>query len=266
MKFDFKGRGDFLKSIFPEATVVLVLRHQPALLRSLYQQQVHQNYLLPPEDVFVPFSKQDFSASERWKANMQIDVKQWNYKEAVQYFRECYGEKFRVLFFENHFKDILHIGQTVLPLPSGSAADETLPTSLPRANVSYCTEAMCMMLEIAHRKWAFSANSGFHSRHVQDLMDQAKRARVVFDASNIKDFLRRLEHQKRAPCSTIYSRVDQQILKLVKLYGRMHNYFKPQKYELPLPIRTYLEHESKILNASLDEVIDRRIIPKQYLL
>ncbi|MEM8810167.1 MAG: hypothetical protein AAGF01_29455 [Cyanobacteria bacterium P01_G01_bin.38] len=265
LKFDFKGRGDFLKSIFPDATVVMVLRHQPALLRSLYQQQVHQNYLLSPEDVFIPFSNHTFPASERWKASMQIDVKEWNYKEAIQHFRECYGEKFRVLFFENHFKDILTIGQDILALPKSSAVEETSPSPLPQANVSYCAEAMCMVLAIARRKWAFSANHGFNSRHVQDLMEQAEQARHVFDAADIQGFLRRLEHQKRIPRSDIYSRADKQLLKLVKLYGKLHNCFKPQKYELPAPIRTYLEHESKILNASLDEVIDRQIIPKQYL-
>ncbi|MEO1402639.1 MAG: hypothetical protein AAFV72_15525 [Cyanobacteria bacterium J06635_1] len=265
LKFDFKGRGDFLKSIFPDATVVLVLRHQPELLRSLYQQQVRQNYLLSPEDVFIPFSKHKFPASERWKASMQIDVQQWNYKEAIQHFRECYGEKFRVFFFENHFKDISNIGQDILALPKSSDLDKTSQSSLPQTNVSYCAEAMCMVLEIARRKWAFNANHGFNSRHVQDLMEQAEQARFVFDATNIQDFLRRLEHQKRIPHSNVYSKFDQQLLKLVKLYGKVHNRFKPQKYELPTPIRTYLEHESKILNASLDEVIDRKIIPKQYL-
>lgn len=265
MKFNFIRRGDFLKSIFPDATVVLVLRHQPTLLRSLYQQQVLQRYILQPEEVFIPFAECTFLPTEHWKTAMQIDVKKWDYKETIKHFRYHYGEKFHVLFFENHSKNIIEIGRNILEYAGFHVNKEDMDRTLPNVNVSYDSAAMHMFLSISRRQWALNSFSGFNSPRIQNLMEQAHRARYIFDATSVEDFLNRMENKLHRP-NTTYSTFDKQLIKAIKKYRKLRKHFiKPQRYELPDPIKFYLEHESKSLNASLIEVIDKQEIPKQYL-
>ncbi|MGA1868149.1 MAG: hypothetical protein ACMUJM_06335 [bacterium] len=268
MKFDFVERGRFLKSIFPNATVILVLRYQPMLLRSLYQQHVFQNFFLKPEEVFVPFAEHVFPETEHWKATMQINVKEWDYKKIIKYFRHCYGEHFHVLFFENYSKSIIEIGRKILEYAGFHVAREKLNSflpNIPNINVSYDSTKMSMLLNIAHHKLAFHSNSGFNSQHMQDLMKQANQARYIFDATSIKDFLSRMESQQHVS-RTIYSTFDKQLIRVISMYSKLRNHFiKPQRYELPESIKSYLECESKVLNASLIKIIDRQKIPMQYL-
>lgn len=265
MKFDFVKRGDFLKSIFSNSTIVLVLRYQPILLRSLYQQHVFQNYFLQPEEVFIPFAERRFLEAEYWKSSMQIDVKEWDYKETIKYFRYCYGEKFHVLFFENHSENIIEIGRNVLEHAGLHVDRENSDSHLPNANISYDSTMMSILLNITRRKLAFHAYSGFDSQHIQNLMGQAKRARYIFDATDIEDFLNRIGNKQHV-LHTTYPKFDKRLLRFIKVHGKRHNRFiKSQRYELPKPIKSYLEYESKILNASLIEVVDRQKIPEQYL-
>ena len=264
LKFDFVERGRFLKSIFPNATIVLVLRYQPELLRSLYQQHVHQNYFLMPEEVFIPFAKHVFPETDHWKARMQINVKEWDYKETIKYFRHCYGKQFHVLFFENHSKNILDMGRSILKFAGFHVDNGRLNSFLTKTNVSYDSTIMSMVLNITHRKLAFHSNTGFDSLHIQDLMEQANQARFIFDSDSITNFLSRLEDQQHVSRSTC-SKFDKQLLRIIKTYSKLRNNFKSQRYELPEIIRSYLEQESKILNSSLNEVVDRQKIPKQYL-
>lgn len=264
MQFDFSARGDFLESLFPDATIVMVLRYQPELLRGLYQQHVQQNYFLMPEEVFMPFATHVFPETEYWKTSMQINVKQWDYKETIRNFRNRFGERFHVLFYEDYKKNILHIGRRILELAGFHTEEVTPDAPLPRANISYDSATMYMLLNMARCKLAFHSSSGFDSQHMQDLMEQARQARYIFDAANIQDFMGRLVNQRNVSRCT-YSGFDMQLLRIINILNQKHDSSISQGYELPKPIKSYLEQESKTLNSSLDEVVDRRKIPKQYL-
>ena len=265
MKFDFMKRVHFLKSIFPDATVVLVLRYQPALLRSLYQQQILQRYILQPEEVFMPFSESLFLETDQWKTSMQIDIKEWDYTETIKYFRYSYGERFHVLFFENYLENIIEIGRKVLEYGGLYVDRKKTEHSLPKVNVSYDSATMSILLNISRYKWILNSYSGFDSSHIQNLMEQARRARYLFDAASVEDFLDRMENGQYKPHTT-YSTFDIRLLKTIQKYNKLRERFiKSQRYRLPEPIKSYLEHEAKSLNASLVEVVDRQQIPKQYL-
>lgn len=264
LKFDFAGRVQFLKSIFPNATIILVLRYQPALLRSLYQQHVSQNYFLRPEDVFIPFTKHAFQEAENWKANMQINIKEWDYKETIKHFRHYYGKQFHVLFFENYFNSIHNLGRKILEDAGFYVNNELAYTTLPATNVTYDSITTNIILGIAYRKLAFHSNYGFNCRHIQDILEQSNQARFLFDASNIDEYTSRLKNRQYVYRST-YSLFDKRLLKLIKMFSKAYNYLNSHKYELPEPIRFYLEHESKILNSSLPDVVDRESIPNLYL-
>lgn len=264
LQFNYVARADFIKSIFPSATITLVLRYQPVLLKSLYQQHISQNYFLTPEEVFIPFSKQIFRQKERWKETMQIDVKEWNYVETIKYFKDHYEKRFNVLFFENYFKNIQDIGREVLAFSGFHVDSGILNSPLPKVNISYNSTSMGIILAIARRKLAFHPNVGFDSQHIQDLMEQYKQARFIFDAISVGDFLNRLK-KRRHISHTVYSWSDKQLLRIIKGYSKIHGYIKPQGYELPESIGSYLERESKILNSSLGKIVDRQMIPKQYL-
>lgn len=264
LKFNFAARGKFLNTLFPNATVACVLRYQPVLLRSLYQQHISQNYLLLPEEVFVPFTKHVFLESERWKACMQIDIKEWNYTEFIQRFRDYYGDNFHVLFFENYAKNILGIGKSILEFGGVHVEDETLDRSIPKSNVSYKMTTMNIIQTLIRYKLAFHENSGFDSRHLYDLMEQADQAKYILDADSIEGCQNRLAN-RRSASPAIRSGLDKQILRLIKRYDRAVHRFKPQKYELPKAIGAYLESESKMLNTSLAEVVDKQLIPRRYL-
>lgn len=135
-RFNFIERANFLKSIFPNARIVLVLRYQPALLRSLYLQFLHQNYFLTPEEVFLPFARQAFPETDMWKKNMQIDIKEWNYTEAIKYLRDIYNGQFRIYFYERFSKNLADLGKMVFSFSNQKHGD--LPSGpLPRVNVSY---------------------------------------------------------------------------------------------------------------------------------
>lgn len=268
MKFDYVGRADFLKSIFSDATIVLVLRYQPILLRSLYQQHIAENYFLMPEEVFIPFAARVFPEEERWKTSMQINVKEWDYKETIKIFSRCYGEQLHILFFENYSKNIMDLGRSILKY-SGlhidrGKLDSVLP-EIDKANVSYDSTRMSILLNIAHRKLAFHSNIGFDSQHIKGLLEKANQARYIFDATSKEDFLNRIKNQQDVS-HNLYSMFDKNLLIIIKIYSKLRNLFiKRQRYDLPKSIKSYLEDESKTLNASLVEVVDKRKIPKQYL-
>ena len=265
-EFNFVGRANFLKAIFPNARIVLVLRYQPELLRSVYQEHIFQNYLLTPEECFIPFAKHIFPEANYWKTTMQIDVKEWNYKETVKHFRSHYGKNFMVLFYENYSKDISGIGKNILEFSGCRVNGEVLNCPLPRVNVSCDATKRKIMLNIARHKLAFHSNVGFDSLSIQNLMEHANQAKFIFDATGVKDFLSRLKNRRDISNATYSNpRLDRQLLKIIEMYCKIYNYFKSQRYELPKTIRSHLEHESKILNSSLDDVVDKKAIPKQYL-
>lgn len=268
MKFDFVGRVSFLKSIFPNATIVLVLRYQPMLLRSLYQQHVSQNYLLKPEEVFVPFAESVLTETDRWKDCMKINVKEWDYTETIRHFRRHYGEKFHVLFFENYSKNLMEIGRLILGHAGANFTEGKMNSfipKIPKINTSYDSATMNILLNIAHRKLAFHSYNSFDSQLMQGLMVQANQARYIFDATSINDFLCRIE-SKQPLMGTANSTVDKQLLRVVLIYSKLRNLFvKSQRFELPEPIKSYIECESKILNASLIDVVERQKIPNLYL-
>ena len=114
MRFNPLERARFLHFIFPSATVFLILRYQPSLLRSLYQEHVSQNYILSPEEVFVPFNTMIFKGKNYWKSKMQIDIKEWNYTKTIHHFKRYYGENIHVLFFEDFVDNLLKLGDKIL--------------------------------------------------------------------------------------------------------------------------------------------------------
>lgn len=260
-KFDFRKRGVFLKSIFPNATILLVLRYQPDLLRSLYQQYLHQNYLLKPEEVFIPFAKHLFLDTEHWKANMLIDIKEWNYTAVFQHFKSLYGKQFHVLFYEN-FPQILDLGKAILTL-ADCQVDTEVRNSLPKVNIRYSSVTVNLIFILYYLKLAFRANRSIDSRHIQDLMDQANQARFTFDASSVEDFLNRMKNTR--PVSRIsYNWLDAQFLKFLKNFNKICIFFKCKAYKLPLFIEDELKREAMALNASLHEVINDQSIPERY--
>jgi len=262
-RFNFVDRGNFLKALFPDAAIVLTVRYQPALLRSLYLQFLKQNYFLTPEEVFVPFANREFSEAEQWKASMQIDIMEWDYKETVKYFREIYGEKFHVFFYETFSSSLVGIGQAVLNL-AGCHIDDGISHSLPKTNVSYDSFTANLILAIVRKNLAFRANRGFDSRYMQDLMDQATQARFQFDAANVTEFASRM-HQSKYVLRITHTGLDRQLIRIIRAIGRTLERCQSRSYELPEPIKTYLESQAKTMNASLHEIIDRRTIPKQYM-
>lgn len=264
LKFDFVGRVHFLEAIFPNATIVLVIRYQPVLLRSLYQQIVYQNYLLLPEEVFIPFSKLVFQESENWKASMQINVRDWDYKNAIKYFEQYYGEQFHVLFYENYSKRVQDIGKRILEVAGIHVDNGSLNSTLPHANVSYDSITMRIVLGMAYRKLAFHPNYGFNCRYMQDLMEQSTQARFLFDAKSVEEYIIRRNKQQYVSRNT-YSIVDERLLRLIRRFSKVLNRLNSQRYELPEPIKSYLENETKTMNSSLEDVVDRQSIPMQYL-
>jgi hypothetical protein len=264
MRIDFPARAQFLKSLFPNATIAMVFRYQPTLLKSLYQQHVKQNYFLMPDDVFVPYSEYSFADEERWKECMKIDVRQWDYAEAIRIFTNCFQDKFCFLFYENHSRNLLSLGESILDF-AGLNSSGLFPTGkLPRTNVSYDATTMSILLALARRGLAFRSNTGFYSRHIRDLLEQAAYARFVFDANGVKDFLVRLENRERISRST-YTFSDKVALQYVRKVGNLCHRVRKRPFELPEKIATYLQCESKILNSSLCGVVDRNEIPNCYM-
>jgi hypothetical protein len=260
-RFDSYHRGKFLKSVFPQANVVLVLRNQPALLRSLYLQLVHQNYLLTPEEVFVPFSRHSFAEQDWWKTRMQIDIKEWNYREAIDHFRSLYGRTFHVHFYEN-YQDVRDVGKAILDLMNQRIDDK--PGLLPKENVSYSSFGARAMLRLAHWRLAFKANKGFASQHMHKLLEESLQARFIFDADDIQEFVNRLRNKKPLTLYT-YNRFDRRVSNNInKVEARLKGW-RRSRYDLPQPIKHYIEQEARELNATLGEVVDTGRIPEGYL-
>jgi len=262
LKFDFSKRGRFLKTLFPNATGLIVLRHQPSMLRSLYQQLINQRYILSPEEAFKEFSKTEFSENERWKESMQIDVKEWGYKELILFYRSCFGEKFHVVFFENYTENILEMGNKILELAGLPLDPKSSGSSIPRTNVALDAFEMKITLMIARSRLLLRSYAGMRSRAVQNLMDQAMRARYLFDAENSDEYLRR-EKDLEVPRLT-HTAFDNLLIRAIQFACSRYSGRWPKRYELPQPIRVYLESESAILNSSLSEMVNASEIPKQY--
>jgi hypothetical protein len=261
-RFDFVGRAKFLRDVFPEATVALVLRYQPALLRGLYLQFLHQLYILRPEEVFIPFAKREFSDAEQWKSRIQIDVREWSYAEAIRHFRRHYGERLQVLFYED-FPDLVALGKEIVA--AGDCGTSDVPSfPLPRANVSFDPTTVERLHRLARWKLAFRANTGFESRHVRDLMEQAQQARFAFDAPDLITFADRLANPRHRSTTT-YGWLDHQLFKIIRENGLGRRDSRSLRYELPEPIRSHLQQEARNLNASLAEAVPERRVPAIYL-
>src|SRR5262245_54317568 len=151
-RFDFVSRAHFLRDVFPEATVALVLRYQPALLRGLYLQFLHQLYVLRPEEVFIPFATRKFSDAEHWKTRMQIDAREWNYAEAIRHLRRHYQERLQVLFYEN-FPDLVTLGEEIVTAGNCGAPD-VATSPLPETNVSFDSVTVEWLHRLAQWKLA----------------------------------------------------------------------------------------------------------------
>lgn len=100
---------------------------------------------------------------------------------------------------------------------------------------------------------------------MQDLMEQAKEARFLFDAADEREFSNRIGNRRHIS-RDIYRWSDRQLLNLITRMSRViGKRFRLPPYKLPKHIHAYLERQTKILNSSLCEVTDGLEVPKQYL-
>jgi len=260
-RFDFVQRGEFLKSIFPQATVLLVLRHQPALLRSLYVQYLHQHFILSPDEVFVPFAPLAFSDRDHWKTRLLIDVSDWNYSEAIRHFERLFRQQFRVLFYED-YPDLGDLGREILRA-GGCSAPKNVPAPLPRTNVSFGAAAVNRIHRLSHWKVAFRSHTGFHSAHLRDLFDQGQTARFVFDAPDLGTFASRLAGVRPQPV-TPFGWLDRQLFRILTREDGMRGPRLTSPYALPEPILSHLQREARRLNSSLREAVPGQTVPALY--
>ena len=264
LKFDYRGRADFLKSIFPSATVVLILRYQPDLLRSLYQQQVRQNYFLPPEEVFLPPGRGRPAGADPARSSMTIDATEWDYTGTIEYYRELFGDRFHVEFFEDYNGNMVNLGRGILESVGLKGEHHPSPAPIPKTNVSYDSTTMQILLTLARRRLAFRACAGFDSRHMRGLEREADQARFLFDAPDRHTFRKRIRNRKdfsEHPCCVF----DELLIKCIRKCCATLGSHRENRYELPSDIRQCLERVSKDLNSSLPEVVHERRIPDRYL-
>lgn len=259
---DLPARAAFLGALFPDADVVLVLRHQADLLRSLYLQHLSQRYLLQPEDVFVPFPKRLFTDSERWKSSLRIDVRDWDYVSGVRAFRRHFGDRLHVLFYEDLVDDVLGLGKVIASL-CGDDADATPDTPLPRTNVSMNARAVSALLTVARTRLALRSYSGFDSKLVQDLRAQADVARHIFDGRTEAVFRERLVSTPRARPTGGTTRTDRLILRSIDRASTRQHRRQQRTYPLPPAIEAHVLTSSSALNQGLPQVVEG--VPQHYL-
>ncbi|MFH1509283.1 MAG: sulfotransferase domain-containing protein [bacterium] len=263
LRFDYKKRLKFIKAIFPNARIIIVLRHQESILRSLYQQHVYQNYFLNPKDVFLPFSNIKFAYNEKWKRCMQIDINDWNYVDLIKEFSFHYKDKLSILFYENYKSNITNIGSEILKI-AGIKFDNSSDINIPRTNISYDLITMFIVIIMAKHKIAFRSNYGYDSKIMNNLLLQARKSRSLYDNKDVDKFINNIKLLKNHS-KTIYSKFDKYILKIIRYYSRICSKYRFLQYKLPKLIRNLIKEKSRVYNKELEKMIDKKLIPSQYL-
>jgi len=254
-RFCLGDRGRVLKVLFPEATVVLVLRNQPDILRSLYEQFVRQHFVIAPEEMFLPFA---CPTGEPLKDCLLIDVRQWDYAAACKSLRGLFEGRLHVFFYES-FPDLFALGEVILGLV-GCRINSPPQLTTPKLNRSYGAVAVRLTLALARFGLAFRASRGANSRRVEDLAEQAMRSRLVFDAPSVDAFLA-LAERTDTVSRELDSRADALFRKLIRLAGKLGAH---QPYRFPRPLREHLTSEAGLLNEGLHEVLADTPIPEEY--
>jgi len=263
LKFDFKTRGDFLKKIFPDAKIVIVLRYQPDLLRSLYQQHVAQDYFLFPNEVFMPFSRLSFDRESSWKEAMVINIAEWDYAALVRHFKSLFGDNFHVLFYEDHARNLNHLGNEILAVSGLPNKAQVLTKPVEKTNISYNSITMKVIYILTRTRLAFRSNIGHDSQKINDLKNQAERSRYLFDAGSLDEFGKRINDFNHDN-SIVLTGLDSILINSIRKFNYYFDSFCSLRFELPREIKFYLECKAKMMNKELEMVLGKGTLPPKY--
>lgn len=263
-RFDCKNRATFLVKIFPQAIISIVFRHQPELLRSLYQQSVAQGYLLEPKDVFKPFCSSVFVENDVWKKSMEIDIEQWDYSEAIRVYRKHFGTKFYFFFFEHYKEDLAKLGQELLNIVGVSNSSLTPSEIVTKRNISMNQVSVDLLFNVARQGIAFNSMKGFDSVHMHDLHRRAMNARYVFDSKNLEEFTIRLNKRPNVAKARL-SLFEKNLFAAIRSHSKLQiQQGRSVNFTLPENIANYISQRSDAINTGLNDLVGPRQLPEVY--